>query len=402
MKFEAAKGYYEYAHLLKLTLREDEAKSNFETAYHMFHKMGASVYERKCADFLGIDYRGTNIREGLSKEIRNYQRMSSFMELIRNISSILEMNTLLDKVLMTVIEVSGAQNGCLMIKNSKSGKLEILAQKITSGSINDISDEIIRNVYEKGEAIISTNVADEEKYSIYQSMLINGVKSVLCLPIKSNEEIVGICYLENKLSSAVFSPEDIDMLNSLLAQAAISIENARLYKIATTDGLTGLISHRHFKFILEKEIERCKKHKKIFSLIMFDIDHFKNINDTYGHQAGDLVLSNVAMTMKKVFRNSDIIARYEGDEMAIILPETDEASTLEYAQMLIDTIKETEIQYEGNRIMITISAGIASYPKHATSPATLIKAADTALYRSKAEGRDRVTQYYGDYILYGQ
>lgn len=392
-KFEAAKSYYEYAQFLKLTLREDEAKSHFESAYQMFHKMGTLAYERKAADFLGIDYRNTDLGKGLSKEIRNYQRMSSFMALIRNISSILDMNTLLDKILVTVIEVSGAQNGILMLKNEKNGKLETLAQKITSQSINDIPDQIIQMVYEKGEAMVSTNVAEEEKYSIYKSVLINGVKSVLCLPIKSNEAIVGICYLENKLSSAVFAPEDIDILNSVLAQAAISIENAKLFKIATTDGLTGLISHRHFKFILEKEIERCKRYNKVFSLIMFDVDHFKAINDTYGHQAGDQVLSNVATAMKEVFRVADIIARYGGDEMAIILPETDEESAFICAQRLVEAIRKKEIHYEDKKIMITISAGIASYPKHAASLATLIKAADKALYRSKESGRDRATQF---------
>ncbi len=119
-KFEAAKSYYEYAQFLKLTLREDDAKLHFESAYQMFHKMGTLAYERKAADFLGIDYRNTDLGKGLSKEIRNYQRMSSFMALIRNISSILDMNTLLDKILATVIEVSGAQNGILMLKNEKT------------------------------------------------------------------------------------------------------------------------------------------------------------------------------------------------------------------------------------------------------------------------------------------
>ncbi|TYQ15179.1 UNVERIFIED_CONTAM: diguanylate cyclase (GGDEF)-like protein [Acetivibrio alkalicellulosi] len=392
-KFEAARGYYEYGLLLKLLRRVDEAKSCFEIAYDIFNKIGAISYKNKVGEHLDKSYHNINLINGASQEIRNYQRMLSIISLIKNISSILDMNILLDKILMTAIEVSGAQNGYLMLKNEKTGILETVVKKITSGSVNDYSEEIIQKVYEKGEAVVDTNAAEEERNSMYRRVLINKTKSVLCLPIKSNDQIVGICYLENKLSSSVFDQEDMDILNSILGQAAISIENAKLFKMATTDGLTGLVSHKHFKFILDKEIERCKRYEKVFSLIMFDIDHFKTINDKYGHQAGDLILVNVAQILKEFFRSADTIARYGGDEIAIILPETDEAGALTTAQKLIDSIRSQKVLYEEKEILITISVGIASYPQHASSSSEVIRASDFALYKSKESGRDRVSIY---------
>jgi diguanylate cyclase (GGDEF)-like protein len=392
-KFEAAKSYYEYGLLLKLLRRIDEAKSSFESAYDIFDKIGADSYKIKTADYLGISYQENYLTRGVPKEIRNYQRMYSVISLIRNISSILDLNVLLDKILMTAIEISGAQNGYLMLRNEKTGNIETFVKKVTSGSASDVSNQIVQMVNDRGEAVV-TNIADGAN-SVQSSMLINKTKSVLCLPIKSNDEIVGICYLENKLSSAVFEQEDVEILNTVLAQAAISIENAKLYNVATTDGLTGLISHMHFKYSLEKEIERCKRYKKVFSLIMFDVDHFKTINDTYGHQAGDLVLVTVANVLRDTFRSSDIIGRYGGDEIVVILPEIDESATLIAAKRLMDAIRNIKIQYEDKTISLTISAGIVIYNKHLLNCADMIKAVDNAMYISKKNGRNRFSIHDG-------
>ncbi|MDQ2085078.1 diguanylate cyclase [Herbivorax sp. ANBcel31] len=389
-KYEASKSYYEYGLFLKLFGREKESKYNLETSYNLFKEIKSTAYEIKVLKLLGVEYGDKNHHERLSKEIKNFQRISSIETVSRSISSILDLDILLDKVLSTVIEISGAQSGCLMLKNNTSGEMENIIQKYTDEDIT-VMEDIIQEVLEKGTIFISTNTAKKDKDLIYQGKLITKLKTVICIPIKYNEEINGICYLENKLTATEFTKEDINILNSIIAQAAVSIENAKLFKAATTDGLTGLITHSHFKYTLKREIEQARQYNKIFSIIMFDIDKFKIVNDTYGHQAGDTVLTSISKLLKDSLRTKDVIARYGGDEIAIILPETDINGAFTTGEKIRDLIKNLDIINDEIVLNVTISVGIATYPRHASGLNTLIKSADKALYKSKQNGRDMVS-----------
>ena len=126
-------------------------------------------------------------------------------------------------------------------------------------------------------------------------------KSILCTPITYKGKLVGILYLENNITTNAITRDRLELLHILSSQIAVSIENAKLYKMAITDGLTELITHQYFMYTLEKEIARSERYKKVFSLIMFDIDHFKNVNDNYGHPAGDEILKNIGKIVKKTY-----------------------------------------------------------------------------------------------------
>lgn len=163
-------------------------------------------------------------------------------------------------------------------------------------------------------------------------------------------------------------------------------ENLRVQAI--TDGLTGLYNHRYFYEVLHKELNRAKRHKRNFSVILLDLDYFKKFNDTFGHLAGDQALKKVAKLIVKQIRTTDYAFRYGGEEMALILPETSKKSALILGEKIRLAIQKQEFIEAQEAINLTVSLGIASFPSDATSIDKLVQAADAALYQAKEKGRN--------------
>lgn len=163
------------------------------------------------------------------------------------------------------------------------------------------------------------------------------------------------------------------------------------YALATTDGLTELYNHRYFQEQMLQNIETGKRYDRNFSLIMIDIDFFKKFNDTYGHQSGDAVLRQVAHLLKKNVRSSDIVCRYGGEEMAIILTQTGQEEALITAQKICHAVSEQPLKLvNGNDVTVTISLGVSTYPQNGETTTEMIKYADDCLYKAKEHGRNRV------------
>jgi diguanylate cyclase (GGDEF)-like protein len=221
-------------------------------------------------------------------------------------------------------------------------------------------------------------------------------KSILCVPIIHKRKVSGILYLENNLATNAFTKERLGLLRMLSSQAAISIENARLYHLATTDRMTRLFNNTHFQNILESQVKYSARNKFSTSVLMIDVDHFKTFNDTYGHQAGDLVLIKVAETIKLNFREHDICARYGGEEFAVLLPSISLSNAIELSESLRQKIENLMVVYRDKELKITISIGIACIPYEncfEISKEDLLKRADIALYSSKNQGRNRITTF---------
>jgi diguanylate cyclase (GGDEF)-like protein len=215
------------------------------------------------------------------------------------------------------------------------------------------------------------------------------IKNLISVPLKIKDRITGVINGSNKLEEKDFTEEDQRLLEALAQQAAMAVEHARLYELAITDGLTKLFIHRYFQARLEEELVRAKRYHTACSLILFDIDHFKKFNDTYGHQQGDVVLIEVAKLMKEAVRDTvDIPARYGGEEFVIILPETDSKGALLVAERLRKTIEAYDFPGQEQALKVTISLGIATFPDHASVKNVLIKKADMALYACKNKGRN--------------
>lgn len=161
-------------------------------------------------------------------------------------------------------------------------------------------------------------------------------------------------------------------------------------KVSRSDGLTGLFNRRFFDDSLEGEINRAIRYNGSFSLIFFDLDKFKNLNDTWGHQAGDLTLKRVAEILILEKRTEDIACRYGGEELVLILPETEKINALVIAERIRQKVEELELVYDGKSFGVTLSGGVASYPADAQDAKSLVHAADVALYQAKESGRNRV------------
>jgi diguanylate cyclase (GGDEF)-like protein len=195
-----------------------------------------------------------------------------------------------------------------------------------------------------------------------------------------------------------FDDHEYELFAYLTGQAAVSIENVDLHETvrvqAVTDELTGLANLRHFHDTLDNEIERSRRFQTDVGLMLLDIDDFKAVNDTYGHQQGDLVLIEVARVLRGLSRDIDEPARYGGEEMAVILPQTDVDGAELLAERMREAVEAIEIERldgEGT-LSVTASFGVASLPYCATDKASLIAEADAALYRAKRAGKNRVAK----------
>ena len=174
------------------------------------------------------------------------------------------------------------------------------------------------------------------------------------------------------------------------ALANLKLRDA-LREMALRDGLTGMYNRRYLEDALNRELHRAERSGKPLSVVMIDIDHFKNFNDKYGHDAGDFVLSALARAITKSIRPSDIACRYGGEELVVVLCEANLECARERAEKLRLAIRDTNLTHLGQTLPApTASFGVAVYPANGTKPADLLKAADQALYRAKHEGRDRV------------
>jgi diguanylate cyclase (GGDEF)-like protein len=163
------------------------------------------------------------------------------------------------------------------------------------------------------------------------------------------------------------------------------------YALATTDGLTELYNHRYFQEQMILNAETAKRYNSEFSLILIDIDFFKKFNDNYGHQAGDAVLKQVAQLLKKNVRSTDIVCRYGGEEMAIILSNTNNEEAVTTAQKICELVAQKPFRLSNDlEKNVTISLGVATYPKNGTTPQEMIKYSDKCLYKAKKDGRNRV------------
>ncbi|MEW6068393.1 MAG: sensor domain-containing diguanylate cyclase [Nitrospirota bacterium] len=320
----------------------------------------------------------------------------SYQEILKDSIRALTSKQNLDELLNYIVEVIKkslkVETVCLLMEDEDGfyrircshgvNKKLADAYKIKNGVINWLRET--KQVFIKEEQEIFRSQKDFS--AIYgDAGLIN---AEIITPIFRKEQLIGILTLGHKGNKNIYVQSDIALLEALASQTAIAIENALLHEEAITDGLTGLYNYKYFESRLKEEIERSKRYKHPLSLLIIDFDHFKKVNDEYGHLIGDKALRRSARLWKKSIRAGDIVARYGGEEFVVILPETSISDAINVAEKLRADVENMKI----DEIAITISIGIGYFGGEdlALDYKKLIRQADKALYKAKHKGRNRI------------
>jgi diguanylate cyclase (GGDEF)-like protein len=309
------------------------------------------------------------------------QRLQTAMRRIGDtFASNLDREGLLEIVVRTAVDGVIAAGGRASVRSDPDAPLE------PRTGVGDV--EGYENVLSAAEHAALDSIAPAE-------VAVDG-KSALAFPLRPAERpdrVLGLVSVAR--DGRPFSEAERELFNYLAGQAAVSIENVDLHELvqrqAVTDELTGLFNHRRFQEVVAAEVERAKRFGQDLGMLMLDIDNFKQINDTYGHQQGDLVLREVARVLRESSREIDEPARYGGEEMAVALPQTDLDGAYNLAERVRASIEALEIRRlrGSGSLRVTASLGVAALPESAQDKDALIAAADAALYQAKRAGKNR-------------
>lgn len=264
----------------------------------------------------------------------------------------------------------------------------------TKINLNLNSLEPYEPFFRKHSGTISFSIFD---YEINDSELVKPFEQFhpeIVVPITGLSGLYGIILFGPKVLSEEYSKSEIAYIDRLMKFTSIGIQNNIHYEHSVKDAKTGLYNHNFFVNRVNEELARSQRKKSPFSLLVMDIDLFKNFNDTYGHLAGDEVILRLADTVKHTVREEDIISRFGGEEFTVLLPETGRQNAAIAGERLRKAIEQMVVTWEENTLKVTVSVGISTYDwVEKLSEKTLLERADAALYKSKKGGRNQVTLY---------
>jgi diguanylate cyclase (GGDEF)-like protein len=327
-------------------------------------------------------------------------RITAFNRAAGFITSSLSVREILDQIMYHGIDVSGAKAACLAFYDEQTGRFnDWVAHGLSDHFVQNMSFRpggLADETFISGTYVLSNDLPGT-RHQLSKLARDEGIRSFLCLPLTSHTGRLGVIYFYRS-DRDTFLPDEIDLLKTFAHLAAGGLENARLYarveQEARIDTLTGLLNRRVFDRRLDNEQRRAQRYGKPYTLLMIDIDHFKRVNDNYGHPAGDAVLQALAGILKKQFRDVDTVARYGGEEFVVILPEISDGTAKPVAERVCRAVAATPFRLpDGREIGITVSIGVSCYPHCGANAREVVERADQALYTAKEAGRSRVVLY---------
>jgi diguanylate cyclase (GGDEF)-like protein len=245
------------------------------------------------------------------------------------------------------------------------------------------------------ESVLIENVSNDPRFISIQDQN-RHIVSMICVPLMIKRHLIGTISLTTHKDDHIFTTGELEVAALLSAHVSLALENNRLYELSVLDGLTNIYNRRYLEQRLAKEMAYSRRFQKPLTVLLVDIDFFKRLNDTYGHQAGDHALREVSEILTKGLREYDVVARYGGEEFAIILPSTPRERGAIIAERLRESVEAAEIVTRGHHIKLTVSVGLSSHPEDATEAKELVHLADKALYQAKHRGRNQVV-HAGDW-----
>ncbi len=356
----------------QLEAAQDEIKVQYEELMLTNNKLEQS--NKKLSDSIGEFY--------------------TLQQISQAISSILDVKELLKHLNDIIIGVMGVSYSTIILYDEKTNRLKVHTTNISNPNDmvtmkDNINNGVLLNALNNGENIME-NYVDPVQYIFTLGRDIN---SLICLPLNTKTRKFGLVLVEHTYSNA-FDEDNLRLLNIISKQVGIVMENAELYnkmtELARKDGLTGIFNRQYFQDRLEVEFDNARRENYSLSLAIFDIDHFKKFNDTYGHLFGDKVLISIVETVSSTLRKNDIIARFGGEEFIILFPRTGLHEAYDKVEALRERVSQHVIKDNLITASVTVSFGVSSFDECTLTESDLVKTADDALYIAKEEGRNCV------------
>jgi diguanylate cyclase (GGDEF)-like protein len=329
------------------------------------------------------------------------RELSTFNEVARTLNSTLKLKEVLDIVMAKIRDLIKAEAWSILMLDEKTNELvfevalgdkgeQIKEMRLTMGQ------GVAGWVAQHQQPVIVPDVsADQRFFKGMDNKTGFQTRSIIATPLISRGRLIGVFEIINKLGDRPFDEKDLGLLQTLTDHAAIAIENARLYEkaqqLAVTDDLTGLYNSRHCDLFFKRALAEAQQKGHQLSVIFIDLDHMKEVDDTYGHLLGGQTLREVADRIVSLVRPPDMASRYGGDEYVIILPDKGAEAARDLAETVRQKIESGPfLTAHGLSCRITASIGIAVYPDHGRTMDELFSQADKAMYRVKETGKNRV------------
>jgi diguanylate cyclase (GGDEF)-like protein len=356
---------------------------------------------RRAADtklFDGVERRRT---ARVSAEVPESSEVTVFHELGKALTSSLQLDQVLRTIMEKINEVLHPDTWSLLLMDADKGELYFqIATGKGAEALKDVRIKLGQGlagwVAQTGEVVVVPDTSKDSRFfAQVDARTKMETRSIVAVPVRFRDHCLGVIELINCIGPDGFSPRDLALLEALADYAAIAIENARhvqrIHELTITDDCTSLYNARHLNFMLDTEIYRSHRYAFEFSLIFIDLDHFKLVNDTYGHLMGSKLLAEIGEAIKDKCRLIDLAFRYGGDEFVVLLPQTSKENALGVARRLHKLIREAVwLKEPGLNVHITASVGVASYPSDSRTKAELLHLADEAMYMVKNTTRDSV------------